>query len=101
MSDLIFGHITLMAPEVWDDKFVGCGDWGSPILSSRASVSKEEECCNCIKVLLLLGDDLGEWGIPEGWAAINGGAAYFGLPPLLPIFTNGIIGTIFGEIPTY
>lgn len=104
-------HITLIAPEVWDDKFCVCGDWGSPILSSRASASKLEAAtamadgCNCCN-MGLLGEVLGEGGMPDGWPAIGalGLLGLFGIaitppPPLLPIFTNGSIGT-FGDTPT-
>lgn len=96
-----------MAPGVWEDRLLGCGDWGRPILSSRASAdwSKVEaaaamaraEAPGCINKVLV-GEDLGEWGIPDGCAAI----AAFGLTLDLPMFTNGILLLLLlGETPTY
>lgn len=95
-----------MAPEVWEDKFLGCGDWGRPILSSRASdwskaleaaaAMARAEAAGCCINKVLVGEDLGEGGIPDGCATI----AAFGLPlDDLPVFTNGIL--FLGETPTY
>lgn len=62
----IIFYVTLMAPEVGEDKLAPWEGWGCPILSSRASFSAGELIPIRPAIDGLLGRDLGD-GIPEGW----------------------------------